>query len=153
MLGSKSDFFKQPKKVLFLKKEQVIRFLALKGYNSEQIEVYLKAYNYFCENPEKYDGATIVKDLCDIKGLDLDAMVHDYHYILYNVAANFVTKWKADWLYAKGNERKGKGLYSAYSRFIGLTIVGVGFVPYAILKRGKIINKKEFLKEYQILIQ
>ena len=85
----------------------------------------------------------------------LDAMLHDYHYLKHGVASNFVTKWKADWLFAKGHERKGKGQYSAYSRFIALTIIGVFFVPYVLIKRGKITKtqKKEFLKEYNLLIK
>ena len=138
MLGSNSIFFNQSGKKLLQKRRDVKAVLQIKGYRHHEIAIYLEAYDYFYWNPKNYDGATIVKDLCDIQGLDLDAMLHDYHYIKHNAAANFVTKWKADWIYAKGNERKGKGQYSAYSRFIGLTIVGIGFVPYAYFKRGKI---------------
>ena len=153
MLGSKSPFFLQSPEVLSKAKGDLYTLLRLKGYYLDQVAIYTKAYDYFCQNPDGFDGATIVKDLCDIPGLDLDAMLHDYHYINYNVAASFTTKWKADWLYAKGNERKGKGQYSAFSRFVGLTIVGIGFVPYARWKRGKNINKADFLKEYEILIK
>lgn len=154
MLGSTSHFFNQSIEQLALKRRQVNQLLKLKGYNHHQIAIYIEAYNYFCQNPAQYDGATIVKDLVDIPGLDLDAMLHDYHYINYNAAASFVTKWKADWMYAKGNERKGKGQYSAFSRFAGLTIIGIGFVPYARWKRGKIKpeQKKEFLEDYKTLI-
>lgn len=155
MLGSKSHFFHQSVEVLSSKRRQVVQLLKLKGYHDTEIAIYIKAYNYFCQNPAQFDGATIVKDLVDIPGLDLDAMMHDYHYIHHNVAANFVTKWKADWLFAKGNERKGKGQYSAFSRFIGLTVIGIGFVAYAFYKRGKIKEnqKKAFLEQYQILIK
>ena len=153
MLGSKSKFFHQSVEVLSSKRRQVVQLLKLKGYNDTEIAIYIKAYNYFCQNPAQFDGATIVKDLIDVPGLDLDAMLHDYHYINYNVAASFVTKWKADWLYAKGNERKGKGQYSAFSRFVGLTIIGIVFVPYARWKRGKTINRTAFLEEYKILIK
>lgn len=154
MLGSKSNFFSQSVEVLSLKRRQVNQLLNMKGYNEKQIDIYIKAYNYFCINPSQFDGATIVKDLIDVPGLDLDAMLHDYHYIVHNTAANFGTKWKADWLYSKGIERKGKGQYSAFSRFIGLTIIGIGFVAFAFYKRGKIKEnqKTDFLKEYKILI-
>lgn len=152
MLGSKSHFFHQSVEVLSSKRRQVVQLLKLKGYHDTEIAIYIKAYNYFCQNPAQFDGATIVKDLVDIPGLDLDAVLHDYQYIHHNVAANFVTKWKADWLYAKGQERKGKGQYSAFSRFIGLTIIGIVFVPYARIKRGKKINKTAFLEEYNTLI-
>lgn len=155
MLGSTNPFFAQSVEELSLKRRQLAQLLRFKGYGLREIEVYVKAYNYFCMNPKKFDGATVVKDLVDIPDLDLDAMLHDYHYINHNVAASLVLKFKADWLYAKGQERKGKGQYSAFSRFVGLTIIGIGFVPYSRIKRGKISQqqKEEFLKEYQILIR
>jgi hypothetical protein len=155
MFGSKSNFFRRSIWDLHNDRGSVVSYLFLKGYYGIEIGVYLKAYDYFVLNPNAYDGATIVKDLIDLHGLDLDAMLHDYHYGCHGVASNFVTKWKADWLYAKGQERKGKGQYSAFSRFVGLTITGIGFVPYALLKRGKIAanRKKEFLEEYEILIK
>jgi hypothetical protein len=155
MLGSKSTYFHQSKEVLFESRKNVFLFLDLKGYVPNEIFVYIKAFDYFCKNPTLFDGATIVKDLQDIPHLDLDAMLHDYHYLNYGVGSNFITKWQSDWIYAKGNERKGKGQYSAFSRFIGLTLIGIGFVPYVYFKRGKITpeQKTEFKKEYQILIK
>ncbi|KIA86573.1 hypothetical protein [Flavobacterium sp. AED] len=154
MLGSKSTYFQQPKEILFNSRDKVFRLLDLKGYSFNEIAVYLKAFDYFCENTIAFDGATIVKDLMDLPDLDMDAMLHDFHYLNYNVGVNFITKWQADWIYAKGNERKGKGQYSAFSRFIGLTIIGIGFVPYAYLKRGKITatQRSQFLEEYRILM-
>ncbi len=155
MLGSKNNFFKKTPAELFQSFQQMKKLLEIKGYKQSEINVYKDAYNYFWADPNAFDGATIVKDLCDLPGLDLDAMLHDYHYLKHGVASNFVTKWKADWLFAKGNERKGKGQYSAYSRLIALTIIGIGFVPYVRIKRGKITKnqKTEFLKEYQLLIK
>ena len=152
MLGSKSNFFNQSTQVLKNARANAYTILRVKGYYLDEVDIYMKAFDYFSQNPEQFDGATVVKDLVDIPGLDLDAMLHDYQYIHHNVAASFVTKWKADWLYAKGNERKGKGQYSAFSRFIGLTIVGIGFVPYVRIKRGKTINRTVFLEEYNTLI-
>lgn len=147
-------FFKQPIAKLFSSRRDVKQLLKIKGYKQHEIVIYLDAFDYFSNNIQFFDGATIVKDLCDIPDLDLDAMLHDYHYLKYKVGANFSTKWKADWTYAKGNERKGKGQYSAFSRFIGLTIIGIGFVPYTYLKKGKITpqQKEQFLNEYRILI-
>ena len=153
MLGSKSHFFYQSTQVLKNARANAYTMLRVKGYYLDEVDIYMKAFDYFSQNPSQFDGATAVKDLVDIPGLDLDAMLHDYHYINYNVAASFVTKWKADWLFAKGNERKGKGQYSAFSRFIGLTIIGIVFVPYARWKRGKTINRTAFLEEYEILIK
>ncbi|GIZ08387.1 hypothetical protein [Flavobacterium sp. UMI-01] len=152
MLGSTSIYFHQDSNTLLAKWAFVYNLLSAKGYSVAEIMIYKKAYEYFCQNPSQYDGATIVKDLVDIPGLDLDAMLHDYHYIVFNAGANFATKFKVDWLFAKGTERKGKGLYSAYSRFIGLTITSVGFVPYAFIKRGKTINKTEINNHYKTLL-
>lgn len=153
MLGSTNHFFNQPKQVVENKRRDVYSLLILKGYNREATAVYLKAYDYFTSNPHDFDGATVVKDLCDIPDLDLDAMLHDYQYLIHNVASSVSIKWKADWLYAKGQERKGKGLYGYY-RFFGLTILSIGFVPYARVSRGRITKEQieQFLKEYQVLI-
>ncbi|MDN3671522.1 hypothetical protein QWY99_05980 [Flavobacterium branchiarum] len=155
MLGSYSHFFKQDSNALRKRRKAVSQLLKLKGYSFCEINIYIIAYDFFCSNPSEFDGATVVKDLCDIPGLDLDAMLHDYHYLRYRVGSSFTLKWKADWAYAKGQERKGKGQYSAFSRFVGLTIIGLVFVPYTRVKRGKLSRnqKKEFLKEYQILIK
>lgn len=155
MLGSNNTYFKQSTEILLKKRVQVQTYLEIKDYSKSEIEIYLKAYDYFSKEINEYDGATIVKDLVDLPHLDLDAMLHDYHYIVYRSATNFSTKWKADWIYAKGQERKGKGQYSAFSRFIGLTIIGIVFVPYAYLKRGKLnwFDELRINEDYRILIK
>jgi len=154
MLGSNSKYFHKSSEELMLDKLKVNTLLLIKGYNQNQVDIYLKAFDYFTENPSGFDGATIVKDLIDIPGLDLDAMLHDYHYIQYNVASSFLVKFKADWIYAKGQEKKGKGQYSAFSRFIGLTIIDLPLILYKIIKDGFISkeNKQNLLNEYKILI-
>ena len=82
-------------------------------------------------HPSEFDGATIVKDLVDIEELDLDAMVHDYEYI-NGANRNFIKKWKADIKYIKNMERNGKGI--RVFRLLLLTIIGIIFVPYCIIK-------------------
>lgn len=155
MLGSNSTFFTQTPRVLLLKRRDVLRVLLVKGYDSQEAAIYLKAYDYFCNRTVEYDGATIVKDLCDIIGLDLDAMLHDYHYIVYNAGASLRSKWLADYMYCKGNERKNKGLYNAYSRFVGLCIISVFFVPYRYFEKGRISNqqKENLVNDYKTLIR
>jgi len=155
MIGSKSTFFVQDPEILKIYRIQVVSILEIKGYDTNEINVYLKAFDYFCLNCNEFDGATVVKDLQDLPKLDLDAMLHDYQYLVQNVASTFYTKWFADWLYAKGQERKGKGQYSSFSRFIGLTIIGLFFVPYASYKRGEISLKqeKEFIEDYNTLMK
>jgi len=78
MLGSKSKFFYQSKYKLKAKKEQLIRVLI--DFDIKDIYKFMDAFDYFCQYPEKFDGATIVKDLETIKGLDAAAMVHDWEY-------------------------------------------------------------------------
>src|SRR6478752_1097821 len=116
MLGSVSHYFEQDKAQLDNCALNVISYLKLKGYDYDEINVYIKAFEYFVINPHDFDGATLVKDLCDLPGLDLDAMLHDFQYIFYGVGASVSMKWRADKLYALGNERKGKSEYASWSR-------------------------------------
>lgn len=154
MIGSENHFFEQPEKVLKVKRVEVYELLIIKGYSIDSAAIYLRAYDYFCINKSAFDGATVVNDLCDLPYLDLDAMLHDFHYIAYNVGSNIAMKWRSDKIYARGNERKGKGIYPAYSRFVGLTLSGIGFIPFSIIKRGKMNNEQKelFMSEYKILI-
>lgn len=153
MLGSKNKFFKQDLSTLEFKRSDVYALLRIKGYDEEQISIYLKAFNFFIEHKEDYDGATIVKDLCDIPDLDLDAMLHDYHYFKYNVAKSFITKQLADWIYAKGQEKKGKGSYSSFSRYLILAVIGIIWVPYTALKKRKMSIDNEIYNDYKKLIK
>ena len=155
MLGSKSNFFSKTPEELKSLKNNVATILNIKGHTYIEALVYLKAYDYFCLNCNDFDGATIVKDLQDLPHLDLDAMLHDYQYLVQNVASTFKTKWYSDWMYAKGQERKGKGQYSSFSRFVGLTLIGLFFVPYARIKRGCITDQKrnEFIHDYETIMK
>jgi hypothetical protein len=152
MLSSKNTYFKKAIEKLNQERIQMRSYLELKGYKEDEIKLYIEAFDFFTKNPNDFDGATIVKDLVDLNGLDLDAMLHDYQYIVYRAAANFITKWQSDWMYAKGIERKGKGQYCAFTRLLVLTLIGVVFVPHSFLKRGK-ADKKSIKKQYNILIK
>lgn len=152
MLGSKNSFFKQTKEVLDLKRSEVENVLKYKGYLPVEISIYLSAYDYFCKNTSEFDGATIVNDLCDIKDLDLDAMLHDYHYVYYKVATSFRNKWRADQIYMINQMRKGKGQYSSISRFIGLTLISIFFVPYTKMRKSMTpLEEEHFILEYLVL--
>lgn len=132
MFGSKNDFFKQDHITLRKARADLIALLRIKGRTREDVEEYLKAYDYFVVNPEEFDGATIVKDLVDVKTnkgcyLDSDAMLHDYEYIK-GANKNFTKKWKSDKKYIIGMEKNGKGV--RITRFVILTLTGILFVPY-----------------------
>jgi hypothetical protein len=60
MLGSKSFFI--ARSCNSLSRDRVFHLLDAKGYSAEQIAVYIKAFDYW-ENPDDFDGATIVKTL------------------------------------------------------------------------------------------
>jgi len=135
MFGSQNKFFCQDKDTLLILREEVSIFLRMKGRSEKSINRYLEAYDYFVKNPSHYDGATIVKDLVDIRNgefyLDLDAMLHDYEYIK-GANSNFIKKWKSDLRYIKNMEKNGKGI--RIPRFIILTISGILYIPYTLLK-------------------
>lgn len=154
MLGSKSNYFYLPKPVLKSNRLKLFRYLIDNDYTMEQVAIYQKAFDYFCENPSKYDGATIVKDLHHIPGLDINAMLHDYHYLHYKCAGNLFIKWKCDWLYAKEMERTGKG-YLAWFNFALLKITGIPFFIYTYLKNGApdCDKKRIFINEYKTLLK
>lgn len=136
MLGSKNNFFKLSPKNLSKARIDLVSILKIKGRSYGDIGEYLEAFDYFVSNPSDFDGATVVKDLVDIRiendYLDLDAMLHDFEYI---VGANlsFKAKWKSDRKYIKGMELNGKGI--RIPRFILLTIIGIVFVPYKKLTK------------------
>jgi hypothetical protein len=152
MLGSKSKYFFKSKDGLLLNRKDLIKYLTIWKYSKKQIDVYLKAFDYFCENPTKFDGATIVKDLYHIPGLDINAMLHDYQYVLHSCATNLKSKFYCDYLYAKQMEKLGKGQL-AWWRFAYLKITGIPFYIYSLIKKGKQIKEqeKEFFNEYKIL--
>lgn len=135
MFGSRNNFFRQSISELRAAKSHLIELLNIKRRNKQAVKDYLEAFDYFVANPDDYDGATIVKDLVDIrtsKGyLDIDAMLHDYEYI-HGANISFVKKWKSDMKYLKNMERNGKGI--RIPRMAFLTIAGVVFVSYKWLK-------------------
>ena len=131
MFWSKDYTFKKSKQELDILRKNVKVYLHIKERKMSDISDYLNAFDYFTVHSDKFDGATIVKDLVDIGELDLDAMVHDYDYI-NGANRNFIKKWKADIKYIKNMERNGKGI--RVFRLLLLTIIGIVFVPYCFLK-------------------
>lgn len=144
MFGSKSDFFKQDTKTLFEKRrflENVLRDIWER--NENVIKFYLEAYDFFVENPDKFDGATIVKDVKVIKGLDIWAMIHDYLYIKFNVAVSWEYKYMADLIYAKEMEIMGQSAFVSWGRFGLLLIFGhLIFTPLELI-RGKRMSEEQ----------
>jgi hypothetical protein len=61
-------------------------------------------------------------------------------------------KWQADWLLAKGGERKGKVL-TVLTALVGLTIATLVFTPYSYFKRGRTTKSQKliFSEDYSTL--
>jgi hypothetical protein len=56
----------------------------------------------------------------DVPGIDLDALLHDYHYGVCNAGVNLKMKWQADWLLAKEENEKAKVLTVLTASLLGL---------------------------------
>ncbi len=134
IFNKESYFFKQDKQTLIQKRNEVKALLRFKGIDNS---MFLKAYDFFVANPKQFDGATIVKDLNDIKGLDLAALVHDYRYLVdlprYKGLKWFKIKTKYDFEYGRNMELLGKGIYH-YIRFIALFLSTPFYLIYKLTK-------------------
>ena len=128
---SKSNFFLQDSETLAEKKHQIIMVLRFKGLKTQEINKFTEAYDYFRNNPKKFDGATIVKDLNDIKGLDLKAMLHDYE-CLMGANSSYRLWYVSAYDYYLNHFKIGNG--NQILRFLGLCILGIFFVPYCKIK-------------------
>lgn len=124
---SQSNFFLQDDYTLEMYREKMVILLQIKNRTASEISRYCEAYDFFCKFTTKFDGATFVKDLYDIPNLDLDAMLHDYE-CLIGANRNYIFWYKAVWNYFENQRKQGKG--NRPGRLIGLSIIGVFFVPY-----------------------
>jgi hypothetical protein len=147
MFSSTNYFFSQGKDVLVIKRLHLEYILKNVWERSDDVVLfYLSAYDFFCETPSEFDGATMVKDLNAMPNLDIHAMIHDYIYSVYNVAADLKYKYKADLIYAHEMERMGGSAYATWSRFVGLTVFGLFFIMFLKVTglRMSISDKKQF---------
>ena len=123
MFWSKNNVFKgQSKKSLELLKFDIDALLKIKDINIDFDE----AFDYFCKNPNEFDGATIVKDLVDLPKLSIAAMVHDYQYLV-KLSTRKGLWWLSykiivDWEYGQNLEKLGKGYFIPYLRAIILIL-------------------------------
>lgn len=134
---SRSKFFLQDDYALDMYRDAVEKLLHIKGRTINEVNIYLNAYDFFCKYTHKFDGATFVKDLYDIPGLDLDAMVHDYD-CLVGANRNYKLWYKAVWNYYENMRKQGKG--NRPGRLLGLSIIGLLYVPYCYFITPKYTN-------------
>lgn len=133
--NSTSDFFNQKKYNLNLIWLSLIDNLLI-NYNFNKLDKirFREAYNYFIDNPSHFDGATIVKDITQIKGLDIPAMAYDHAYIM---AKNIKDRLKADWQYSQDYRKFEVPWTIAYSRMVLLIFINITGIYYL----GKFLKK------------
>lgn len=127
---SKNNVFSQDENTLNVLENDMYTLLVIKERTKEDIKFYQDAFNFFRNFTTKFDGATIVKDLCDLPKLDLDAMAHDYE-CLIGANRNFIKWFKSAWKYFENMRKNGKG--NQIFRFVLVCLVGFIFVPYCAL--------------------
>lgn len=152
MLGSSSKFFYQDKEILDKHYLDLLYVLDMWKVPQPIKKLYIDAYLYFVKYPNQYDGATIVNDLTIIPGLDIWAMVHDYLYIIFNVAVDIKAKYIADLIYIK-LMRYFKVSWGAswLVRFGGLLVSTLPFMIREYFYKGKRYTK-ENQKDFENLI-
>ena len=152
---STNDYFSKTAVKLLDNWITIQAYLFLKGYDSLEIKVYKKAYDYFSKNPLDFDGATMTEDLCDLYNLDLDAMIHDYFYIVYNVSSSYNYMALADALFYHETLRKGKSSWNAgFRRFLLKLKSFLGFSMYSRLIMKRVFteqNKGDFINDFKTL--
>jgi hypothetical protein len=156
-ITSSNDYFNQEPNKLLLNWKVVDTYLVTQEYTIEEIAVYKKAYDYFIENPNSYDGATMTEDLKDVFNLDLDAMLHDFFYLRYNVSASFKYTKIADETFYRETIRKGKSSWNAGVRNVLLvtkSLLGFHLIAKYILNRNMSEkDKTEFMSDISTLIK
>lgn len=142
---SRNDFFKHCENDSFRGAARVdlVNVLKAKGRNDNDIDDYLIAFDFFCEYPQYYDGATIVRDLYDVAywyngkrlKLDLDAMLHDYDFIkgVEKTVKGFA---RSNVRYYKNMLKNGKG-----NRFIRCYILLMVILPFYVPYSKKKYNE------------
>ncbi len=133
MLGSNSNFFFQDISTLEYYRIRLEEFLEYSNRSEIMRKAYLNAYDFFVENPSKYDGATATQDLTP-KWLPFDwkAMLHDYLYICLNAKSSPKYIKMADSIYL--NEIKYDGHFGVYLWW-QKTRLSVVAKPYAVYNR------------------
>lgn len=154
---SNNNYFKKPAITHKLNRGKVKYYLEeIKGYSPAQANIYLAAYDYFVINPEEFDGATMTEDLCDVKGLELTAMLHDYLYIALNASASLHFIRLADKLFFQEMKRMDKSSWNLGYRKFALWCVRRYWVWFCVkfkYRKMTIDNQIEFLETYKIMIQ
>lgn len=156
ILTSKSNYFQQSPFKLASNRELLIGYLDLKGFNRTQRKIVLEAYDFFIENPNRFDGATMSQDLFDLTksgnydGLEIAAMIHDYIYI--HLGANLSRKAMklADNVMKVVMIKTNKSGFEIGRRMFLLKIINRPFAWYTRFKTGNTITDAQLVQIHDI---
>lgn len=137
-----NDYFERENMVLH-GKEYLESLLLIWEYEIQEREIYKQVFDHFVKNPQQFNGASYTEELCDIPGLDLDAMLHDYLYVVLNASVSFKYTWKADKLLRNESRRRGKSTWNTGYRFIMLVLKTPFFIPWCYLIKGRRITSQQ----------
>lgn len=146
ILSSKSNYFQQSQETLSANREILITYLVIKKFDRTQRDIILKAYDYFVENPHRYDGATMSQDLFDLPrngmydGLEIAAMVHDYIYIYLQANLSHKAMKVADQIMKSIMIKTNKSGFEIGRRMFLLKLVNRPFAWYNRFKTGNRIT-------------
>lgn len=154
-VNSTNDYFQKDKHTLIINWGVVNDYLITQEYAIQEIGVYKKAYDYFIDYPQNFDGATMTEDLKDVFNLDLDAMLHDFFYIKYNVSSSYKYTQIADDIFYVETIRKGKSSWNAGARRMLLRLKSIlGFSLYSKYIVKRVITEEnitEFISDVSTL--
>lgn len=142
-----SNYFDQSKEILVKKWNDNIRVVINDFEFSWERKAFFKtAYEFFTDNPLEFDGATVVKDITQVKGLDIPSLGHDYEYYLIAKLQGFwkrlFARLKADWRYSQDMRQFEIAWTTAYARMALLIVMNVLFI-YDIIQLFKKDLKKD----------
>lgn len=149
ILTSKSNYFQQSQFDLSANRDLLITYLVIKKFNRTQRDIILKAYDYFVENPNKYDGATMSQDLYDLPksgkydGLEIAAMLHDYMYIELGANLSREHMKLADKVMKSIMIKTNKSGFEIGRRMFLLKLVNRPFAWYNRIKTGNRITHSQ----------
>ncbi|WZL88332.1 hypothetical protein VS868_12065 [Salinimicrobium sp. 3283s] len=154
IFSSKSNFFIQPqlagdlgrRTFLSEKRKDVDALLSIWGYELSQRQVYLQAFDYFVNHPKDFNGASMTEDLCDIPGLDLDAMLHDYLYVVYKASVSWKYQILSDKLFRSEMRRRGKSSWNRGYRFVMLLLKCPFWIAWCWAVKGRRITAMDKIK-------
>lgn len=119
---SYNDHFLKSKKELENDLDLCIKILTNFNFNTNYIDKFIEAYNYFTLSPKEYNGTSIINDRYTISGLEVQSLIHDYDWIK---AKSFKQLHCSNIFYANSLRKVNVNWIWAWTLFLGLEIVSI----------------------------